>query len=630
MAAKDDIKFRDFEGSKIWNHFKRSICGKLAECKTCRKVLKCEGGSTKGLHGHLRSVHQIEVLKRPNNEESEMESCRKPISTVVRKLDYYMSDTSLQAVLARMTACDGLSFNIFTTSSDLRKSLTVLGYELPKSVVGIRDQVIKYGKQLRDEVTRNLRNAKSKGEYFSLTLDEWTSMQNKRYLNINIHGNGFFWNLGLMRIKGKFSAELCSDLISQKLSEFGIDFGKDVVSITTDGCAMMKKLGRIVPTLQQLCYAHGLQLAIQDVFYCNKSIRTESCNASQTDDDDDNEGSNDDDGLVVLDSTETENAHALNFDVSKIVNKVRRIVKIFKRSPLKNEVLQRYVKDIYPNGLNVILDCKTRWSSLINMLERIIRIKLPIQKALLDLGVEDINIVDQEFEVISSIVEALKPIRIALDALCRRDANLITAEATVKFVLDEIHKSQSYYNIRIQEAINQRIVQERYTETSIITQYLHNPSARLEKKAIVNTFCADILTRMLGRGDNGEISFDEAVSTSNTLVSQDIHDPENISIAEKLQHAIDESMTKPHEIGPQNKSISSLLKYELTIAEQTGKRGYYLEKIYQMLLTIPATSVEAERVFSSSAYLCNRFRTRLGDKTLDTLTFIRNNTKKDK
>ena len=151
------------------------------------------------------------------------------------------------------------------------------------------------------------------------------------------------------------------------------------------------------------------------------------------------------------------------------------------------------------------------------MLERIIRIKLPIQKALHDLGVEDINIVDQEFEVIFSIVEALKPIRIALDALCRCDANLITAE---KFVLDEIHKSQSYYNIRIQEAMNQQIFKELYTETSVITQYLHNPSARLEKKTIVNTFCADLLTRMLGRGDNGEISFDQAVSTSNTLVSK--------------------------------------------------------------------------------------------------------------
>ena len=45
MATKGDIKFR---GSKIWNHYKRSICGKLAECKTCRKVLKCEGVSGAG------------------------------------------------------------------------------------------------------------------------------------------------------------------------------------------------------------------------------------------------------------------------------------------------------------------------------------------------------------------------------------------------------------------------------------------------------------------------------------------------------------------------------------------------------------------------------------------------------
>ena len=62
MAEKNELQFRDFEGSKIWQHFKRSICGKLAECKSCRKVLKCEGGSTKGLHVHLRSAHQIDLL----------------------------------------------------------------------------------------------------------------------------------------------------------------------------------------------------------------------------------------------------------------------------------------------------------------------------------------------------------------------------------------------------------------------------------------------------------------------------------------------------------------------------------------------------------------------------------------
>ena len=39
------------------------------------------------------------------------------------------------------------------------------------------------------------------------------------------------------------------------------------------------------------------------------------------------------------------------------------------------------------------------------------------------------------------------------------------------------------------------------------------------------------------------------------------------------------------------------------------------------------TSVEAERIFSSCAYLCNKFRSSLRDKSLDILCLIRNNIK---
>ena len=53
----------------------------------------------------------------------------------------------------------------------------------------------------------------------------------------------------------------------QKLNEFGVNFEKDIVAITTDGCAMMENLGRSIASLHQLCYAHGLQLVIQDIFY---------------------------------------------------------------------------------------------------------------------------------------------------------------------------------------------------------------------------------------------------------------------------------------------------------------------------------------------------------------------------
>ena len=64
FMAEIKVIYQDFVGTKIWEHFRRSTCGKLAQCKLCKKTLKCEGGSTKGLHMHIRSTHQIEVLKR--------------------------------------------------------------------------------------------------------------------------------------------------------------------------------------------------------------------------------------------------------------------------------------------------------------------------------------------------------------------------------------------------------------------------------------------------------------------------------------------------------------------------------------------------------------------------------------
>ena len=81
----------------------------------------------------------------------------------------------------------------------------------------------------------------------------------------------------------------------------------------------------------------------------------------------------------------------------------------------------------------------------------------------------------------------------AVEALCRRDTNLITAETTIKFLLDDIYKTKSHFHKQILESINQRIVQERYTDASVILQYLHNPSTKLEKKSNVRIFCANLL-----------------------------------------------------------------------------------------------------------------------------------------
>ena len=48
------------------------------------------------------------------------------------------------------------------------------------------------------------------------------------------------------------------------------------------------------------------------------------------------------------------------FIFKDLIGKVRKIAKIFRKSPTKNTILQKYVKEEIGRELNLILDCSTR------------------------------------------------------------------------------------------------------------------------------------------------------------------------------------------------------------------------------------------------------------------------------
>lgn len=51
--------------------------------------------------------------------------------------------------------------------------------------------------------------------------------------------------------------------------------------------------------------------------------------------------------------------------------------------------------------------------------------------------------------------------------------------------------------------------------------------------------------------------------------------------------------------------------------------GANLTKVYKALKSIPPTSVESERVFSSAGMICNKIRSSLNDDSLDALVSLR-------
>ncbi|UYV60546.1 ATP6V0B [Cordylochernes scorpioides] len=240
-------------------------------------------------------------------------------------------------------------------------------------------------------------------------ISENESMRmSKRYLNINIHSRTKVWNLGLTRISGVFSSEQCKYVIGAKLLEFGIDFETDI---------------RVVPE------------------FVSATVNEAESDLSE-DDNEDTSPFN-----VSLEVAHPSFPEAIypqypvfsKKNINEVTKKARVVVKLFKRSPLKNEILLNYMRqdNRISTSMCLILDCRTRWDSLLNMLERLLSVKSAIQKALIDVKAK-VRLTDEDFDIMTQVISALKPFRAAMASICRHDATLLTAEATVKFLLEEL------------------------------------------------------------------------------------------------------------------------------------------------------------------------------------------------
>lgn len=245
-----------------------------------------------------------------------------------------------------MVALDGIPFSAFCTSLDLRAAIKALSLpeELPKSSSTIRQLVLEFATHIRKTRGVEITKLKEEGHKFSATCDEWTSGRNRRFLNIVIHGSDSkFWNLGLYRIHGSMTAEKCVELLSNSLSEFNLSLKDDIVSLVTDGASVMVKVGRISASYHQLCFAHGIQLAITDVLYPRPETNSgepDSVGEDTSDFDSDDDENEFNEGFQLEDEGENKISHET---VKPLITKVRKLVKMFKRSPLKNETLQKYV-----------------------------------------------------------------------------------------------------------------------------------------------------------------------------------------------------------------------------------------------------------------------------------------------
>ena len=101
-----------------------------------------------------------------------------------------------------------------------------------------------------------------------------------------------------------------------------------------------------------------------------------------------------------------------------------------------------------------------------------------------------------------------------------------------------------------------------------------------------------------------------------------------VTLQQQMELAMTNSMNQLLANTLNDKSMLTAIKSEMNVFEMSGVRGRSLQLVYAYLISIPPTSVEAERAFSSAGLLCCKIRSRLYDDTLETLCFLRSHYRK--
>lgn len=185
------------------------------------------------------------------------------------------------------------------------------------------------------------------------------------------------------------------------------------------------------------------------------------------------------------------------------INRVRKIVRTFRKSATKNFILQKYVKEDNGKEFKLIIDCNTRWNSMVYMLEHFMLIETYTKRSLI--GFKIYSISDNDINVIENILNVLRPIQMTVQALCRSDINLCKAEAAIFFMRKEVSESNNSFRSELLRALKSRIIERRnvysVTLSSLTIPYITSGLDDLcqfsifsnQKKKCLIVFCSDLL-----------------------------------------------------------------------------------------------------------------------------------------
>lgn len=390
----------------------------------------------------------------------------------------------------------------------------------------------------------------------------------------------------------------------------------------------MVRYGNIIRCESQLCLVHAIHLAVKKVFYKKDVITTTD---SQTNDyneslSDEEEEEEDNENEERLFNCAEDVSLVVEDSYNNILRKARKIVQYFKRSPVKNGVLQKHIKSIpgINRELKLKTDCPIRWNSILTMVNRLVDVEQAIENAFEELGEDHYE--KSLFDALKEITFCLKPFKEAILEIGKSDSNLLKADTAIQYVLNCLSKLNSNLAEDLAESLKSEVQKRR--KIALVSLYKCLQSKSLDfinsssnefgyssKSEIIDT--ARVLYYQLfdQPNSNQDVLDDELgqyFNPSKSSFDETENSPENL--AELIQKEMAESSQKSTQSDMKDEFKSMIISKVLTPK---------LTLLYHALSTIQPSSTSCEETFSVAALFATKKRNQVGPTLLNALVFLK-------
>ncbi|XP_055034115.2 E3 SUMO-protein ligase ZBED1-like [Misgurnus anguillicaudatus] len=594
--------------SVAWDHF--DLKNETVHCKHCDAVYKYNTATTQMMY-HLNKVHPSLVNVDGGASCSQSQPSIKSALARTRSCDAQRAEKITQTI-GKFIEMDMLPLSI-VEGNGFQELIHLLepAYQIPS-----RRTITRLVETHYEERKQQLFKELSKAERVALTTDCWTALTAESYITITCHFISDDWQINSAvllteSLPGRHTADHLAEKMIEAVDQWGLK-GR-VIACVHDNAANIVAANSTtrVPWISVACFAHTLQLAINDGF-----------------------------ALYLY----------------RVISAASKLVSHFNHSTIATKALQKKQEQMGLATHRLTQSCKTRWNSVCEMFDRLVEQRWAVVAVLSDRTVtklQDARILelkDEYWQLMEDTQPVLSALKCATTVMSAEKDVSISNTYPVTFGLINIHLMRSEgdgprlaeFKAKVRSSLIQRMNIESGDEflsfAPMISSMLDPRHKHLGFLTPTQRLAANAKLVELGEAVEANRAAVQPAGGVDAALSATDEGSANIEVATSqsqssaMAQLLGDHYTTQCEAGIEAELQSFLRETPPPLNcpptdwwKVNEMRFPALAKLALRYLCIPATSVPSERVFSAAGLTVTRLRSRLTPDHVNMLIFLNKN-----